>query len=59
MIIKKTNKLNIIYYNYYKKKVLFQKNNKEIMLLYTYFSKKNNLAKYNYKIYNKKILAII
>jgi hypothetical protein len=26
---------------------------------YTYFSKKNNAYKYNYKIYNKKLLAII
>ena len=43
----------------YIKKVLLQKNNKRIMLLYAYFFKKNNLVEYNYKIYNKKILAII
>ncbi|PSS18573.1 hypothetical protein M430DRAFT_101476, partial [Amorphotheca resinae ATCC 22711] len=33
--------------------------NKRVVQPYTYFLKKNNLAKYNYKIYNKEILAII
>jgi hypothetical protein len=44
---------------WYIKGILFQKDDKGILRLYTYYSKKNSSTKYNYKIYNKEILAII
>ena len=39
--------------------VLFQSDNKSILKPYTYFSKKNSSAECNYKIYDKKLLAVI
>ena len=33
--------------------------NKGLQVLYAFFLKKNNPAEYNYKIYNKELLAII
>ena len=39
--------------------VLSQRDNKGILHPIAYFSKKHSLTKYNYKIYNKKLIAII
>ena len=36
-----------------------QLNSNSLYVPYTFFPKKFNSAKYNYKIYNKEILAII
>jgi len=44
---------------WYIRGTLFQEDNEDILRLYTYYSKKNLSVKYNYKIYNKEILAII
>ncbi|PYH89018.1 hypothetical protein BO71DRAFT_337640, partial [Aspergillus ellipticus CBS 707.79] len=41
------------------REVLSQFNNKRILQLYIYFLKKNLFTEYNYKIYNKKLLAVI
>jgi hypothetical protein len=39
--------------------VLSQYDNNGILHLVAYFSKKHSLAEYNYKIYNKELMAII
>jgi hypothetical protein len=39
--------------------ILFQKNNQGVLYLIIFISKKYNLVEYNYKIYNKELLAII
>jgi hypothetical protein len=39
--------------------ILSQKDNQSILYPVVFISKKYNLAKYNYEIYNKKLLAII
>ena len=40
-------------------RVLSQKDDKRVLHLVAYFSRKISLAKCNYKIYNKELLAII
>ena len=44
---------------YITKEIFSQYNNKGFLRLYIYFLKKNSPAEYNYKIYNKKLLAVI
>jgi len=39
--------------------VLFQKHSKDYLYLIVYFFKKHSSAECNYKIYNKKLLAVI
>ena len=39
--------------------ILSQYNKDKVLYSIIYFLKRLNLAKYNYKIYNKKLLAII
>ena len=45
--------------NYITKGILSQYNKDGVSHPITYFLKRLSLAKYNYKIYNKKLLAII
>ena len=45
--------------NYAIKGILSQYNKNGVLYLIAYFLKWLNLAKYNYKIYNKELLAII
>ena len=45
--------------NYITKGILFQYNKDKVLHPIVYFLKQLSLAKYNYKIYNKKLLAII
>ena len=45
--------------NYITKGILSQYNKDGVLYPVIYFSKRLNLAKYNYKIYNKELLAII
>jgi hypothetical protein len=39
--------------------ILSQKDNQDVLHLIVFISKKYNLVEYNYKIYNKELLAII
>jgi hypothetical protein len=39
--------------------MLLQYNENRVLRLCAYFLRKNTLAKYNYEIYNKELLAII
>jgi hypothetical protein len=39
--------------------VLTQYDDNRILQLVTYFSKKHSLAKYNYEIYDKEVMAIV
>jgi hypothetical protein len=39
--------------------ILSQKDNQDVLHLIAFISKKYNLVEYNYKIYNKELLAII
>jgi hypothetical protein len=41
------------------KGTLFQEDDEGILCPCAYYSKKNSSAEYNYKIYNKEILAIV
>ena len=45
--------------NYVTKGILSQYNKDRVLYPIAYFSKQLNPAKYNYKIYNKELLAII
>ena len=45
--------------NYITGGILSQYNKDRVLYLIVYFLKRLNLAKYNYKIYNKELLAII
>jgi RNase H-like domain found in reverse transcriptase len=45
--------------NYTTKGILSQYNKNGVLYPIVYFLKQLNLAKYNYKIYNKELLAII
>jgi len=45
--------------DYVTKGILFQYNKEGILYSVAYFLKWLNLAKYNYEIYNKELLAII
>ena len=45
--------------NYITKGILSQYNKDRVLYLIVYFLKQLNPAKYNYKIYNKELLAII
>ena len=45
--------------NYIIRDILSQYNKDRVLYLIVYFLKRLNPAKYNYKIYNKELLAII
>jgi hypothetical protein len=45
--------------DYISANVLLQCDKNEVLCLITFFSKRLILAEYNYKIYNKELLAII
>jgi hypothetical protein len=45
--------------NYVSTKILSQKVDAEILYLVIFFSKKHSSAKYNYEIYDKKLMTII
>ncbi len=45
--------------NYVFKDILFQYNENEIFHSVAYFSKKHNSVKYNYEIYDKKLMIIV
>lgn len=46
-------------FNYIFTEVLSQKDSKDCLHLIAYFFKKDSLVECNYKIYNKKLLAVI
>ena len=46
-------------FNYVTKGILSQYNKDGVLYPIVYFLKRLNLAKYNYEIYNKELLAII
>jgi hypothetical protein len=45
--------------NYVSTKILFQRNDIEILYLVIFFSKKHSSTKYNYEIYDKKLMTIV
>ena len=45
--------------DYVLKKILFQYDDTEILYFVAYFFKKHNSVKYNYKIYDKKLMIIV
>ena len=46
-------------FDYVSEKILFQYDDAEILYSVAYFFKKHNSIKYNYEIYDKKLMTII
>ena len=47
------------FFNYVNSGIFFELREDKLLYLIAFFSKNLNLAKYNYEIYDKKLLAII